>query len=402
MNFIARPPGGRKVDPLVLRKALGAYGKVLHCTLRRDGQLNVELEATSGNQEVPKQILVDGVYVPLSAAPAATARGTIFDPDLAGTSCETVKAQLLDAVTEVRELPTRYNKLNTGRFLLTFPTKEVPSSVHFESGLSVTVRPHIPIPLRCRKCFEYGHHEDTCTARARCGNCSRPAHDGQCVGSPKCIGCGNRHAVTSVECERFRREMAINRLRVTQGVSKADAVAAVNRSYRQAQSAEPRPLPAATTIHPSVSYAQMTSSPVQQTAAQSTAVQPDPSAVIIQQQQEQIKQLQQLIVMQAEKTDRLVQSMDKQTQLLNTIVEQNNLLLRAVTAEPPRVTKTRSKRLKLDSDSNTPSPTTRGRIIDLLAKSTSREESSSTPDSTPLAPVTPVVASVNTPTGDPN
>lgn len=87
---------------------------------------------------------------------------------------------------------------NSGRFLITFLGRELPlpETVKLSCGLILSVKAHVPVPFRCRKCYKYGHHEDSCSAPSRCPQCSLESHDGSCSTPLKCIACRNTHAIT--------------------------------------------------------------------------------------------------------------------------------------------------------------------------------------------------------------
>ena len=52
----------------------------------------------------------------------------------------------------------------------------------------VVVKKDIPIPIRCVKCQEYGHTQDSCIGVERCSNCSSKFHQSdKCDRSPTCV-----------------------------------------------------------------------------------------------------------------------------------------------------------------------------------------------------------------------
>jgi hypothetical protein len=73
----------------------------------------------------------------------------------------------------------------------------------------VSVHKDLRIPLRCVKCQEYGHTQDTCISVVRCSNCASDSHgSSDCSKTPKCVSCGegSSHPSTSLTCPAFLRK----------------------------------------------------------------------------------------------------------------------------------------------------------------------------------------------------
>lgn len=385
MSFVARPDPGKKVSPFELRKALAGFGSVQHCTLRKDGQFLITLEKITVSP-APSEISVAGIKVRLSPAPASTVRGTIFSSELAGCSAAELKEELLEPVADVKCLPTRYAKEDSGRFLLTFVGRDLPESVKLNCGLILPVKTHVPTPLRCRKCFTYGHHEDSCSAGARCAQCSLPAHEGACSAPPNCIACGKEHAVTSTDCPRWKREMEINRIRFTEGLSTTAAA----QKYKSSSSRGP--VPTARIFSPSSliqgrSFAETVNAHAPTPATNSPAPTPtimDKLELIIMQQNQRLTKLEELIIIQTTKADRLIEAVEQQTELLKKIYAQNQLILATCTPTRTGSATRSSKRLNPES-SGTASPRTNS-IANLLEKSAVARENALAPAPSQLPP----------------
>lgn len=387
MSFLARPEPGKKISPLALRKALTGLGTLQHCALRRDGQFMVTFGETTVNP-FPEELRIEDISVQLISAPTVTVRGTIFSPELAGCSPSALKEEIAEPVVSVKELPTRFAKVNSGRFLITFLGRELPESLKLSCGLILQVKAHVPVPLRCRKCYSYGHHEDSCSAVPRCPQCSLAIHPGDCAAPPKCIACGKPHPVTSAECPKWRREMEINRVRFSEGISSAEATQKVNALSKVPNRRLQPNSPAL--IQPGRSFAAVAGS-------SNNSSQPPPASSgnivlleqIIAQQSLRIGQLEELILQQAAKTDSLVAAMQQQTEMLMKIYAQNQKLVEQYIPEPRPVKSTRSsKRLRPDTSSP--------KISELLIKTTAVRDNaiaSLTPQ-TPTSP--PPVGSIFT------
>ena len=73
----------------------------------------------------------------------------------------------------------------------------------------VTVHKDLHIPIRCVKCQEYGHVQDTCIGVEKCTNCgSEFHHTDKCDRAPNCVSCskGSNHPSTSPLCPTFLRK----------------------------------------------------------------------------------------------------------------------------------------------------------------------------------------------------
>lgn len=105
------------------------------------------------------------------------------------------------------------------------------------NGLRLSDRLFVRMPLRCRNCLTYGHHEDVCSDIALCTKCALPSHQDEYTRT-HCAACGGPYAVTDPGCSIFRREMAAKRLKITEGLTREAALIRLN----------PAPLPAANPV----------------------------------------------------------------------------------------------------------------------------------------------------------
>lgn len=289
-------------------------------------------------------------------------KGTIFSRDLIGCTAGEVAEELGEQVTEVRALATRNAATASGRFLLSFP-EEIPQHVQMDCGPRLTVRQHLPLPLplRCRSCFVYGHHEDQCNKAKLCPICNKAAHGEEvCENPPSCAACGGAHPVTSPECEAWKNEMSIRRIRTDEGISYAAAVKQLKKpaaSTCPPATFSPAPLPRANNN----SYANA----VRHTASSAKSPAPDMNYTLV------------------AAISRLEAAVLVQTKLINTLLEQNAALLAFIKSTlPPTVTPSRT----------TPSrtPTQGGRKRQRLTGSASQPRIA-------FAPATPTAPTVTTP-----
>lgn len=99
------------------------------------------------------------------------------------------------------------------------------------------------MPLRCRKCKRYGHHEQNCKDPEVCGNCGQVAH-GDSACAPCCPACAQAHAITDPACPVYIAELAAKRLSATDNISRVEALRRLPSSsqpLRPASSLVPAP-----------------------------------------------------------------------------------------------------------------------------------------------------------------
>lgn len=92
------------------------------------------------------------------------------------------------------------------------------------------VRPYVPPPLRCFKCQRFGHVAAVCKGKQRCGRCGGEHEYGRCDEGAKlkCCNCGGEHSSAYRGCEVSKKAAEVQRIRVSQGMSYAEAAKVVS------------------------------------------------------------------------------------------------------------------------------------------------------------------------------
>lgn len=108
--------------------------------------------------------------------------------------------------------------------MLTFEEEKFPERV-FVGYMSYEVKMYLPPPLGCFKCQKFGHGAAVCKRKQRCSKCSGEHEYGQCDKDSKlkCSNCGGEHSSAYRGCEVNKRMQEVQRLKVTQGLSYAEA-----------------------------------------------------------------------------------------------------------------------------------------------------------------------------------
>lgn len=114
--------------------------------------------------------------------------------------------------------------------LLTFDEFRLPPKVYI-GFMCYDVRVYIPPPLRCFKCQRYGHVAAVCKGKTRCSKCGGEHSYGECAEgvTQKCCNCGGNHSAAYGGCEVFKRMREVQRVKVEQGTSYAEALKRVPR-----------------------------------------------------------------------------------------------------------------------------------------------------------------------------
>ena len=92
--------------------------------------------------------------------------------------------------------------------------------------LNFMVREYIPKPLRCYACQRMGHTAQQCKGQLRCARCGGQHEYGKCEkdAKVKCCNCGGDHSAAFGGCEVQREAREVQRVKITNKVSYAEAI----------------------------------------------------------------------------------------------------------------------------------------------------------------------------------
>lgn len=145
-----------------------------------------------------------------------TMKGIISSQDFQFMPKEEIEESLKDQYcTEVRKITRKVSGeiLPTNNIVATFNLPQLPARVRI-GFLSLNVRPYYPNPLRCFKCQRFGHSSKVCDSDEICGKCSMDMHPEDCTSAVECYNCAGNHVSWSKECEIFKQEQAIVKIKV--------------------------------------------------------------------------------------------------------------------------------------------------------------------------------------------
>ena len=159
-----------------------------------------------------------------------SSKGIIRDKALKGESEGNIKDNLQDqGVTAVKRFKIRigHDLVSTNTLLLTFNSVVPPKSLKIFYRI-IPVEVYIPNPLRCFNCKRFGHHENNCPVDLgsiceRCGMGGHDHHTNHCTNPAQCDNCGKDYLSSSSDCEVWKKEKEIMKLKVTKNLTYPEA-----------------------------------------------------------------------------------------------------------------------------------------------------------------------------------
>lgn len=219
------------VSPFFIEKALTQQIGQQHETKRlRDGTLLVKCINDKQSKSLLKfnNMLFGNSYkVEVTEhATLNTVQGVVFCWDAKFLTEDEILEGLTDQkVIKVQKIKkkVRGELVDTALCILTFKRFQLPTSIKFGFH-SVLVKTYIPNPMRCLNCFLYGHTRKNCKNDRICDQCSMVFHEPvACTTDKFCVNCNGSHDNFDKECPRFKREIAIQKIKVQDKISYIEA-----------------------------------------------------------------------------------------------------------------------------------------------------------------------------------
>ena len=160
----------------------------------------------------------------------SSSRGIVGDRALKGESDDGIGEDLQErgvAAAKGFKVGGGRDFVDTSTILLTFNSVVPPRTLKVFYRI-VPVEMCVPGPLRCFSCQRFGHHEGSCpvdigSVCERCGGGGGDHHTGQCTGPARCVNCGRDRLSGSSECEVWKGEKEIMKLKVTKNLTYPEA-----------------------------------------------------------------------------------------------------------------------------------------------------------------------------------
>lgn len=235
--------GFSNVSPFLIQKSIDAVGgKIVDCRKLRNGQLLIQCSNGKQANKIIKMLsLSNDIFVNVEEHRSLNfSKGIFYTNELRELKDEEVKEEIAAInknVVEIKRLKKRdpetrkLTNIDSGLYIATFNVRKAPDHI-FVGYFYTGVRPYIPNPLRCFNCFKFGHISDKCSSQVKiCPHCSNTEHTSvdesgkreRCDNQPKCINCQKDHNSFSKECAAYKKEYAIQSIRITQNKSMYEA-----------------------------------------------------------------------------------------------------------------------------------------------------------------------------------
>lgn len=222
----------KRVSPFIVNKAITACcGEPTNIKRLRDGSFLVEC---NNDAQAHKLLKLTSFYdvVNVKVEPHKIlnrSKGVIRSYDLMSCTEEEICQELKSLnVVEVKQVMNKRREL-TPMYILTFETPNLPQVI--KAGyLKLEVRPYIPAPLRCFRCYKFGHITGGCRSNSNhCKNCSSPDHiETDCPNPASCCNCQSNnisydHDPLNISCPTYQKEKKIKELQVTKKIPYSEA-----------------------------------------------------------------------------------------------------------------------------------------------------------------------------------
>ena len=201
--------------------------------LKRPNEWLVETTTKNQSQSILDIKEIEGIKVDVSRHDSLNyIQGTVVLPNIQEEEIPSNRV-LLESLKlrynnihdiETYEITSRKDQNNKLKIMkIKFIGQSIPLKIKI-LGQNREVRPFVPKPLQCNKCFRYGHTYKRCTNKEVCAVCGSQHHitDWKCS-HVKCVNCGLQHHAKSKTCEFYIYNTEIKILMSRTGMSAREA-----------------------------------------------------------------------------------------------------------------------------------------------------------------------------------
>ena len=211
------------LSPFIIEKQIESLiGKPKNVKKKKNGTLLVETNRKSQSENLLK--ITTFFYLNVTVTEHKTlnsCKGIIRDRMLKHETEENITEYLKQqGVTACKHFTIKKdgNLIETNTLLLTLKI--------FYRIIPVEV--YIPNPLRCFNCQRFGHHENGCpelpgSVCEKCRMGDFDHHTNACKNEAKCVNCHKNHLSKSNQCEIWKKEKEIMKIKVTQKITYLEA-----------------------------------------------------------------------------------------------------------------------------------------------------------------------------------
>ena len=216
----------KRISPFSLHKILSQKIKPTLVKNLKNETILIGVNQTSQVEEILKWKTFNNIPIKTYLHPHLnSSKGVIKCSNLSGCPLEEIQMELLDqGVTNIKRISIKKNGkyIETNTYILSFNAPSTPNQIKigFER---VNVEKYIPNPLRCFNCQKFGHHQTKCTKPPTCMNCGVDGEHTDCQEEPKCKNCNGNHAANSRNCEIWKKEKEISKIKYTKNITFPEA-----------------------------------------------------------------------------------------------------------------------------------------------------------------------------------
>ena len=220
------------LSPFVIEKQIEALiGTVKSVKKLRNQTLLVETTRKSQTENLLRTKTFFNLPVQVSEHKTLnSSKGIIRDRALKGESDDNIRENLQEqGVIAAKRFKVKkgHDFVDTNTILLTFNSVVPPKTLKIFYRI-IPVEMYVPNPLRCFNCQRFGHLENNCpvdigSVCERCGKGGDDHHTNQCTNPAKCVNCGKDHLSRSSECEVWKKEKEIMKLKLTKNLTYPEA-----------------------------------------------------------------------------------------------------------------------------------------------------------------------------------
>lgn len=224
------------VSPFLIQRSIDAVGgKVKSCKKLRSGQLLIQcFNGKQASKVIQMMSLSLDIFVKVEEHTSLNkSKGIFYSNELRCLSDDELLREIREqnpSVIEIKRLKRRDPETKTlttndlGLYITTFNVSDLPEKILL-GYMYTMIKPYIPNPLRCFKCFQFGHVSEGCSSPDKmCPHCSNVEHTSvdeagkreRCDKPPKCANCKQQHNSFSKQCVSYMKEYEIQKIKVTQ------------------------------------------------------------------------------------------------------------------------------------------------------------------------------------------
>lgn len=234
----------RDYNLILINKYIEQVTKKFNANYNNEGNLIIEMpNKTTAEKLLGEKILGDIKVCGSYMNTLNQSQGMVFARELNSLTDEEIIEALQEKnqnIVKIYRFKQRVSEENrnpgyTGTMCITFDQKEVPEYIKL-CFLKLKVRKYYPNPKRCTNCQRLNHTKNFCKyIIPNCVNCGEPKqkediseHTKECT-LKSCINCKTlrldaEHPANAKECEAYRQEKEIIKIKIDKRVSRREAI----------------------------------------------------------------------------------------------------------------------------------------------------------------------------------